>query len=49
MKITKSYDGSVCVVFRDEYTANRWSWLFYTILRRRMVCFGGFFNAWKLW
>lgn len=40
--------GWVCVVFKSEYHATRWEWLFYGILRRARACFGGYDNAYRL-
>ena len=48
MKIKKGHSGGVYIVFRDEYEAERWKWLFGTLLNRRWACFNAFFNSFEL-
>lgn len=48
MKIKRGYEGGLYAVFRDEAEAWAYRILFGTILRRRMDCFGGYMNAWKI-
>ena len=48
MKFVRHKFG-VYVVFKDEDAADKILWLFGFILRRKLCCFGGYFNAYKLW
>ena len=43
------FRGGIYAVFANEHDADRYAWLFATILRRRMTCFGAYFNAWTLY
>lgn len=43
------FRGGVYAVFANEHDADRYAWLFATILRRHMTCFGAYFNAWTLY
>lgn len=36
------------VIFQNEYQAEKWAWLFKTILRGKSVCCNGYCNAWEL-
>ena len=48
MKFVKHEFGAY-VVFKDEDAAAKMEWLFGMLLRRKMCCFGSYFNAYKLW
>ena len=48
MKFVKPEFGAY-VVFKDEDAAAKMEWLFGMLLRRKMCCFGSYFNAYKLW
>lgn len=41
-------DRKLFAVFNDELSALRWEWLFLRLLRRRMVCFGAYMNAYQV-
>ena len=48
MKFVRNEKG-IYAVFSDEDAAHEKYWLFGFILRRKLICFGGYFNAYKLW
>lgn len=48
MKIKKGTDGGVFVVFHSSLEAERMSWLFGSLLRCRVACFGQYENAYQL-
>lgn len=48
MKFKKGIYGETYVIFNNESHADKWEFLFYHILRRERVCFGGYLNAYVL-
>lgn len=48
MKIKKGQDGKRYVVFKNNFDAEKWNWLFFTILRRTPACFEQYENAYLL-
>lgn len=49
MKIKRNCYGAWFVVFENNEAAYKWDWLFWRILRRPIVCFGQYENAYHLW
>lgn len=47
-KIKRGNDGKLYLVFPMNYDAEKWEWLFWKILRRPIVCFGQYDNAYYL-
>lgn len=45
MKIKRAITGEFCVVFLSSYHADRWEWLFGTLLGMIRVCYGQYDNA----
>ncbi len=43
-KVSKTWH----VVFEDQYAADKWRWLFWSILRRTRCCFGQYDNAYNV-
>lgn len=48
MKIKRGNDNGIYAVFENEEAACKFSFVFRTLMRRHMACFGGYFNAWRL-
>lgn len=48
MRIARGLDGALYVVFSSDIAAERMRWLFWSILRRRVACFGQYDNAYRL-
>lgn len=45
MKLRKSIDNRLCVVFESNYHADKWEWLFGNILGMGRICYGQYDNA----
>lgn len=45
MRITKGYQGNILFVFKDEYHASKYSWLFIKLLRMNWICADGYYNG----
>jgi hypothetical protein len=48
MKIKRGIDKGIYAVFRTNMDAEKMEWLFVSLLRRRVSCFNGYDNAFRL-
>lgn len=48
MKFKRGHSGGLFVTYRDEIDAERWAWLWNSILRRPWACADGYFNAFEI-
>lgn len=49
MKIKRGIDGGLYAVFGSNIQAEQLEWLFGTILRCPVSCFGQYDNAYRIW